>query len=150
MSVERKAASAAALFMRGKSLTTVANFYAQHANESSIEDEAQETKRVFPCAVFEAFGSQELTPGSGIFRLNLKCSVIANASRTTEADYNAMCAEVFEAFHADDLPANLSAADDFTCFALAGAASEDFQSDGILWETSKTIPVWCAPSDIAP
>lgn len=118
-------------------------------NVDSNTSDAPQTK-VLPCVILEADGEHtQIGLKTGCWRGSLSVSVQADAERTTDAGFDALCGPVFDLFDADNAADQLSAhLTKFTAIFASARAQGMAVKNGKIWENSIRLDVVYAQADL--
>jgi len=105
-------------FLADQGLELVTNVYKGRENiQTAANSDTEEPTIALPCVIIEADQTFAVPyPGTGNYQGDLSIHVQADAEDTTDAEFHAMCNEVFGAFNVANLGSSLSTSlANFTC-----------------------------------
>lgn len=154
MNPKQKLEQAAKAFLVAQDLELIAatSIYKGINNPTDVEDDentGERQQKANPSVTIDAEGGhEEVVPFGNVFRGPLTVTVEADASTTTDAEFDAICSEVFSKFNIIELDAELSSA--LANFAVQFAQITSISSsvnDGQNWQAQMTIDVAYGQSD---
>jgi hypothetical protein len=133
-------------------LSAATSIYKSVSNPTDVEDDentGERQQKSHPSVTIEAEGShEEYIPFSNVFRGPMSVTVEADASTTTDEEFDAICSEVFGKFNIVELDSELSAAlEDFAVQFAHITSIGSAVNNGQNWQAQMTIDVAYGQSD---
>lgn len=143
MNPEQTLEQAAQAFLNSERPDSIPDGQVYKGTENTVAIDTDETAgqpqvKTLPCVTLEAEGDhQQVGRATRCFRGNLLIHVEADAHNTTDADFDSMCAEVFDLFNISELADRLaSSLDNFDCLYANMTDSGRAIKNGSIWQNT--------------